>query len=209
MDPLVKATLDAVSSGRFLDSDPSLCAHSFLAETLGIVLFAGLYCRDSLTPWTIWVKIDLLFISVSLVLAYTRCSVFVDWISEIHQSVNKWTLTGQFVLVFLRADMSNAPKASHPVMLWGCPMATHRRRPVCLPHHSHPAASAASPVPKASLGRCWPANVTGSHFISNLIVRLNVSVSGGLGFAPQIFLSPLNYPRGLSPLFSWDWLFFH
>ena len=105
-----------------------------------------------------------------------------------------------FVLVFLRTDMSNTPKASHPVMLSGCPTTTHHRCPVCLPHHSRPAASAASPVPKPSLGRCWLANVTGSHFISSLIDRLNVSVVGGLGFTPQVFLSPLNYPRVLGYL---------
>lgn len=155
------------------------------------------------------------FISVSPVLAYTRCSVFVDWINEINQSVSKWTLNGRwmhqraFVLVFLRTDMRNTPRASHPVMLSGRPMTTHRKCPICLPHRSRPAASAASPVPQASLGRHWPANVTGSHFISNLIDRLNVSVAGGLGFTPQMFLSPLNCPRVLSPLFSWDWLFFH
>ena len=50
MDPLAEASLDAVCSGRFLDSDPFLCAHSSLAETLGSVLFAGLYCHDSLRP---------------------------------------------------------------------------------------------------------------------------------------------------------------
>ena len=222
--------LDEVFKNGSISRRESRCCMLWQVSWLrSLLVCPQLPCRDSghcfvCRPILLWlpytlnylsVKTDLVFISVTPVLAYTRCSVFVDWINEINQSVNKWTLNGRwmhqraFVLVFLRTDMSNTPRASHPVMLSGCPMTTHRRCPVCLPHHSRPAASAASPVPQASLGRCWPANVTGSHFISNLIDRLNVSVAGGLGFTPQMFLSPLNYPRVLSPLFSWDWLFFH
>lgn len=46
MDPLIKASLDATSSGRFLDSDPSSRAHSSLQR-----LWA-LFCVQAYTAVT-------------------------------------------------------------------------------------------------------------------------------------------------------------
>ena len=152
MNPLVKASLDAAPSGMFLDTarvNASLGALSSLQRRQA--LFAGRYCCDPLRPWTIWVSRLVLYSSVSPVLAYIRCSVFVDWINEPDRSVNEqmnnpWTMNlpeGICARVFEKTDMSNTPKARHSLMLSGCHITTEAKASsqdacVCLTLHCRP-----------------------------------------------------------------------
>lgn len=109
------------------------------------------------------------------------------------------------MLPFLeKLDMTH-PKATEPFMLSGASVPMEAKASSqdahCLPQaHFHFRRRWQGLMPdhwRAAPGRPWPGNVKGANLISNLRDRHNVWVAKALGLAPQVLLSPLNYPRSL------------
>lgn len=131
-----------------------------------------------------------------------ECSVFVGWRNEINPSINEqmnnhWPMNapeGIWACLFGQTDVSNTPQIEPSISVFRLLRLHWSRgliagRPGHPPHHSRHlrARPALSPLCwSAAPGRRWPANVTGSNLISNLINRHNVSVAGGRGFTPQV-----------------------
>ena len=121
--------LDEVFKNGSISRSESRCCMLWQVSWLrSLLVCPQLPCRDSghcfvCRPILLWlpytlnclsVKTDLVFISVSPLLAYTRCSVFVDWINEINQWTNEHSMDDECTRGHLCLSFWGQTWAIHP-----------------------------------------------------------------------------------------------